>query len=768
MRHGLVIGFAAMMMIPAIAWSQQPSGRAAVVAWRDSLAAITDTGQLRSMRTAAIARVESSGHASRQVLRLGYLELRLARLSRDGRMYSLASRALLGVAEDHPDWDLAWAAYALAHLGEERLTNPFGYALRESLGRDPAAEHVDEFVRSTGPAGDHPWALLQLADWAGRADDAAITRIALRAFRKAGAKPLRTEPAVAIARTRLEDWHGDIDSALAAVEAGARAFPDNPELLRLQAMVRFRVGRTDGPGPWYRGLALATGSALGHFRNDLAGVVPDSILNRLDSISGKERQAVLQRYWDSRDPDGLPTGPDRLAEHYRRLQTARRYYVRESIREQYHAENRGLMRDTLPASALDGRGAIFMKLGTPQSRTSIGGSHGPDVKQTLGIIGMPPNESWTYTGSDGAPEVVHFYIPAGRVDFVAAESILDLLAATSQFRRFRDSTERPLDSDSNVVTVKTYGAELVSGIAQELLRSRMASSDLYRQMLDQGKGGADSLQRTERELGREVLNSPPRFRLGFELPLHSVIDILAPGTDRIGSMVQVSFAIPGGDLTPRRLRVGVLYPVRLRVAARDAEGRVVAQFDTTRGYIAARPLTSNQFLLGQLPLHLPSGRYRVRAALESGRRGMLSAAVTVDVPDPAAAAPTVTDLSIGIRSVGVAWVTPTGDTVWTQPLGRFNRNESMQFYFEAGGIPVDSSYRVDLAVDRRDRKAQDCTAAGQMLTLSFESRSLGAINRVKREVSLKRLDPGSYVVAVTVVGPGGGEARRCRAFEVVK
>ncbi|HPF62003.1 MAG: hypothetical protein KC544_11475 [Gemmatimonadetes bacterium] len=766
MVRALRLALVASACTTATLSAQAPDLRAEMRAWRDSLAVREDADSLRALRRMALAAADSSGGASRAVWRLALVELRLGEVTGSATMHEAAAQALRGVVEDHPEWSLAWGSYALADLHHARTGGAFGYTLQEMLGRDPAAGHVADFVRSTGADSAEADGLLRLAEWAMDTDDRVVREIAVRAFRGAGTAAMVADPVVAIWRGRLERLAGDKDSALAAIEFAARAHPDDPAVRRMQAILRFVYGHGDGAGPWYHGLERADSATLHAYRLDLDGVVPDSVFARVAATRGAPRAEIMQAFWAAQDADGLPTGPDRLAEHYRRLDFSRRFYVRQSVVTAYRDARRALLRDTLPATALDARGEIMMRHGSPDIRSSIGNSGGPDVERTLGIIGMPPNESWRYTRRGTDTLLFHFYVPWQEEDYVAAESLLDILAATRQFNMFRPASERPLDGDSARVTVKTYGAELVSGVAQELLQSRMSTSSLYTDMLNRGKGGADSLQALERTIGRAALAEPPSYTLGFELELDAAIDILALGSDRRGPLLQVAFAIPGQNLTPRRIRTGVVYPVRMRAAVLDPAGRVVLQVDTTRAFVTGRALLPGQHLLGQLGLRVPPGDYRVRVALEADRRGTLSPSTRVSVPDPAAGQPTLSDLSIGVRSVGIAWRAPTADTAWTQPLHRFSRDERMQLYFEVGGMAADTRYTIDLAIDRRGDDAVGCRADGGMLTLRTEGRASGAIDRVQQEVSLQRLDRGEYTLAVTLTTADGQRTQRCRTFRI--
>jgi len=762
---GLGLG---LVMLPGRTPAQEPGVRAGLAAWRDSLAAVTDVAALRRMRTAALAAADSSQGQATSVLRLALVELRLADRTDDGKLYAAAASALRGVQEDHPDWPVAGSLSAIANLREARTVGAFAFTMRAVMGFDPAKSLVDAFIRGTGPDSSYGDGLVQLGGWALNGQDDVVVEVALRALRAASPRVVIRHPEVALWRSRIERLAGDPDSALAAIEFAARVHPGDASILRMQALLRFVYGRGDGAGPWFRGLERAEGLALSVLEHDLELVVPDSIRLRLATLAGPARTRMMRDFWAGQDTDGLPTIVERLAEHYRRLDFAWNHYVRASVQDSLGQVPGVVLRDTLSVTALDARGRIMLLHGSPVSRTSIGNSDGPEVDRTLGIIGMPKNESWTYQDDELGELFFHFYVPFGQRDFVAAESILDILAATRQFNMFRKDTDRPLTGDSARVTVQTYGAELVSGVAQELLRSRMPSSPLYSAMLDGGKRTADSLQAVERNIGRTALALPSTFQLGFELDLAAAIDILAIGSDAQGPLLQVAFAIPGGGLTARRLRTGVVYPIRMRVALLDSTGALVTQIDTTRGFVASAPLRPGQFLLGQLPIRVAPGTYRVRVALEADRRGTLTPSTVVTIADPTRGRPTLSDLSIGERSVGILWRAPTADTAWTDPRHAFARGREMQLYFEADGLTPGSPYTVDLAIDRQDRSAQTCTGLGAMLTLRFDQRASDGVNRFQRSVSLRRLEPGAYTLGVTITSTDGQTARRCRTFRITE
>src|SRR5690606_29921879 len=177
----------------------------------------------------------------------------------------------------------------------------------------------------------------------------------------------------------------------------------------------------------------------------------------------------------------------------------------------------------------------------------------------------------------------------------------DILRRSNQFRLFR-SDVLAAESDTGLGAVQTYGAEYVSMIAQELLQSLRSASPIYTDMLNQGKGGADSLQAREREIGRTALAVPGTYDRDFERPRDAGVDLLAIGSGRDGPVVQVAFAIPGRELTPRRIGSRFAYQVRLRLALLDDAGQAVTTVDTLRTFLAARSLGPNDMLLGHLPV----------------------------------------------------------------------------------------------------------------------------------------------------------------------
>jgi hypothetical protein len=286
-------------------------------------------------------------------------------------------------------------------------------------------------------------------------------------------------------------------------------------------------------------------------------------------------------------------------------------------------------------------------------------------------------------------------------------------------------------------------------------------------MINEGMSAADSIQSVERQIGRESLAREYSYELGFEMPLDAAVEILAVGSDQHGPILQVAFAISGADLTSRDMPRGVMYPIRTRVAVLDDAGRIVAQVDTTRGFLAPVRLHPTQQLVGHLPVRVPPGHYRVRVALESDRRGYLSPPTNVELTAGRSGL-TLSDISIGARSVPILWRSPTADTAWANPRGRFQVDEDLQLYFEVGGLDEGTRYRTQIAIDRAEGAVAGCSAQGTALSLSFSGEHPGRVAREQRTVDLDRLRPDDYVMAVTVSTDAGERVTRCRRFTVVR
>jgi hypothetical protein len=752
----------AAITLPGLA-AQGPDQRHELIQWREALAMIGDVDSLQEIERATKTVADAERDNPILEMRLGLVWARLAALKGDNRRLTNAARTFNAIVDRHPDWPMAWTALAETELADALGPGSAGFGLRRMMGMDPEKGIVRNFVRGTGADSSDTDGVFRLTRRAVERGEQLEQSIAIRTLRSLPRWVILRDAQMAVLAARAEATFGDKDSAATIIENAALRFPRDPMVLRTQAQMRFLVGRTDGPAPWYLGLSIADSAALAHYVRDLELVVPDSILALLPTATGDQRREIVRQFWADQDPDGLPSHDERLAEHYRRIDFARHHYIRRTIQDSIPRYDP----DTMPISSFDARGEILLRHGSPEVRTSIGNHGGPDVTVTLKIVGMPPNESWVYRDHGGNERFYHFVRRGKSRDFESVPSVLDILGESEQFKRFRPGQQAMVSGDTTRRAVLVHGGELVSIIAQELLASRQEMSPIYAEMINAGYRAADSMQKLERDIGDSALKIPYSYELGFELEMDGAIEILAVGSDQVGPILQVAFAISAAGLTPRDMPRGVMYPVRMRVAVRDAAGRNVVTIDTVRAFLSSTRLTPSQHLVGQLPIRVQPGEYRVRVSLESDRRGMLSAPVQVRVPGTSGRL-TLSDVSIGTRSVPILWRSPTADTAWANPLGRYRNTDQLQLYFEVGGLEQGTRYRTDIAIDRAGSAIGRCEARGDVLTMSFQGEHPGRVAREQRTLALNRLRPDSYLMAVTVATEDGQSETRCRQFTVTR
>ncbi len=740
--------------------AQQMEVRSDMVAFRDSIRHF-DAPALRRVVGSLEQYNRRAADDPLAALRTGTAALVLAESTGSRPDFVTAVERFERVLELRPDWAVGWSQLGFAELGELE-TGGMDVMFRRLFGGVPENRVAGRFLKAI-EIDSSDLELLRALTEAGLADQGGSReKVALTVIRTVDRSIVMADPATGILLARMEHAVGDRDSALAVIEKVVERFPDHPDANRLLGIYRFTHGVGDGITPWYRGVRLADEQTIQALARDLVPVIADSVFERMHHLSGGERVSLFRDIWASHDPDGLPTADERVREHYRRLMFARRYYTDAPTR----AMNRRYQFDTLAITALDDRGRIMLRHGSPVSRTSLGPSNGPHVESMLRVVGMPENETWRYVDPDGNERLYHFVADPKGSTYRSVESIFDIIARSGQFKRFRAGRE-PLGADSSRVTVQTYGAELVSMVAQQVLISRASSSDLYTRMLNEGKKGADSLQQLEREIGRASLAVPVTYELGYELALDAATQLLVVGSDGSSGVIQLAFAVPSEQLIVEPVNRGFAHRLRFRIAVQDESGRTVAVVDTVRAFVTPQVIPPGRHLLGQIPIKVAPGRYRVRAAVETSARGVLTAAVPLVVPDAGSGRLTITDVALGSRSVPIIWRAPGADTAWVNPIGRFSAREAMQLYFEIGGLPTDAPYRVNLAIDRYSGRRGGCGGDGRQLAISFDQRHGGGIDRIQREVSLDRLDTGRYGIVVEVVA-GEQRTSSCREFQITR
>jgi GWxTD domain-containing protein len=736
---------ALIFLIPAAASGQRIPDRDAVFRLRDSLVRSTDTATLLALETRSIDSARHHRDDALLHLRLGYVGLRIGELTGAASHYRDAEGEFEWATQLQPAWPLGWYALGTAEIEEADAYPVALRALFRALGRDLFGPAARDYARSAEVDSTFITGVVELGEDALRSGIGSHLAAALTALREVASSPASHNRAVLLVRGRVEREAGDVDSAVTIFRSLVdRNRTDATALLEL-ARTMLAAGRLAGVQPWYLGLAGADSNTVAMYRFDLSLVMSDSALRAFDAARAPERAAVARKFWESRDPEALNGGPERLREHYRRIEYAHRNYPLIPPGRRYDS-----VRVFDPTgSRFDDRGRIYVRHGEPAERS------------TLTLAGLPPNESWVYR-RPGGDLFFNFAEPDSAQGYRMYESLMDIVGlGTAAKVTGQGDVRARLEAGAPVAT---YGAAWTAQAAQELLYSRQKLNPLYGRMLAAGPKGAVALQLSERAAGRRSIDiglQTDSWTLRYELPLVASVDVVAVGSDAAGPELQVVFAIPGTSLYASPSPGLVVYPIRARVAIRNPAGQVVASFDTLRNFVAEHQVPAGGQLLGRLPLHVPPGTYSVRVALETPSRGLVTQPQSVRVAPLSAPTIELSDLALGARSVPLPWLTGAADTAWINPLHEFKSTEPMQLFFEVGGIAAGAGYRVQLAMTRPGRK-------DAQLDIGFSAVANGTPDRIHREVDIRHLGSGSYILQVTVSTPAGGKAVRQREFLVVK
>jgi len=738
-RTGIRLGLISLFAVTSSIAAQDASQRATIVAFRDSLAQARDSSSLLSLERRIVLQARERRSDAMLHLRLGYLSLRLGEVG--GRQhFESAGSEFEWVTQLEPQWPHGWFGLGLAELGVGDAELSLVQGLQTMLGRDALTRSANAFARSAEVDPEFVDGLVELANTALRQRINTRIDVALIALRRAAPTSAAKRAEVMLARARVEREAGSLDSALAVISALVELQPQRGSVLLEQAKIRFAMNRIDGAEPWFRGAGSAEADAVTAYRADLALLMNDSVARAFDVATLPERVALLRQFWNLRDGDELHAAGERLREHYRRLDYARRNFRLITKNRQFDIAERYRSGQ----AEFDDRGIIYIRHGAPEDRASYSAP------------GIEANETWHY-GRDGEDLLFHFVARQDVQDYRLVESLFDILS-------FQDVVRLRDGSDSLNRTERVI----------ELVRSREGIHPAYSRLLAAGRGGSAQIQTAERSLGRRSIALGTRsdsWRLRFGASLDARVEKVAVGHDSSGTHLQIAYAVAGASLRGTAAGRALVYPVRARASVLDPAGRIVARIDTTRVFRTRAEVPAGEHLLGRFALRVPPGLYTVRVAIEVGDAGMVTSRDTIRVTAPNPPVIGISDLAVGARGVSLPWRTADGDTAWASPLGAYKRAEPLQLYYEVSGVGAGSAYRTDIQVIRPSGGSvfkRVLGGSGAAIKLGFDANHPGGVHRVRREVSLDQLKPGAYIIEVTVTARDGRKDVRRRAMTVVQ
>lgn len=729
------------------AGAQSAPQRQELERFRDSLAALSELPPLKALEADLIIKARQDRGNAMLHLRLGFLALRMGDITEGDdqrRHFDEAGGEFEWATQEQPNWPYGWYGLGFAELGVGDSELPLVSGFQSMLGRDALTRSANAFARSAEVDPGFVAGLAELSNTALKQRVNARADVALAALRRASRTAAATSPEVLLARGRIERAVGSLDSSAAALTRLLTRDSTN-------GMARYELARTrflqddGGAQPlWYRALGSSDSNTMTLMRDDLAAVIPDSLLVRFDRASGVARVQMVRQFWESRDDDELHPRGGRIAEHYRRLDHARRSYRLVSQRRQYGIAERFRSNQ----SDVDDRGVIYIRHGEP------------DEKVRYNAPGIEANESWLYRRESG-DLIFHFVARDDVQDFRLVESLFDALDYEATVA-MRDAEGLLNDARGDDLRRHTEG----------LLRSREPLDPIYSRLLGAGRGGNAQLLTEERRAGARAIaegTTTDSWPLHLGDRIEADIVALAVGSDLGGPALQIAFAVPGSELTARDVDGGFAYPVRLRASVISLDGTTVAVVDTTRTFRAREPVGERRMLLGRLPVAVPPGTFTVRLAIQTDQGGLVTVRDTVRVASPLGPEPGLSDLALGAKSVFLPWPLPGGDTAWVNPTGVFRRDEPAQLYFEVTGLKPAEPYQIAMEV-RRPRGGSIFRrllgGGGSALKLSFDQVHPGGIDRVVRELDFNRMSEGDYVLEVTVRTTEGRQVRRSQAFRV--
>lgn len=755
-----------------VAHAQAPPERADVERLRDSLGGVVDTVSLKRLEAATIAVAKRDRDNPLIHLRLGFVAYRLGEIAKSKPHYDDAASEFEWATDLKPDWPYPWYGLGLAELAQGENSSIAIENLRQQLGLDYLSKAARAFARATQADPSFAFAAIDLANAALTQRIRPRLEVALQAVRLAAASPAGANPAVQLARGRVEREMGEVDSALAGFHAFIATGGDSGIGLFELARTQFFANETAAAeSSYYAGARIGTSElARALYRGDVALLADSVELRDYDAQpDARARAAWLARFWNQRDVVEARDTGERLAEHNRRWLYAHRNF--RLVSRHRHYDITEVYRST--QAELDDRGIIYLRHGEPDQRAT----YPSDLNK------IEPNQSWLYhrTGGD---LVFNFVARDDASDYKLVESLVDAMG-------FRAAVQAAGHPDPSVIDLYasreqfggTYarvargGSLAGAALADERSTGRHdiktgTSTDSYRQrfpmalnvvisdfVVGAGQNAASTLSDSQRAVagaGGDGVTDRPTARPPDRPPARQALHVV--------------FAIPADRLAPEPGGEGVLYPLHFRLLVTDLHDSLVARLDTLRVFTAHQALHAPSYLSGRLSVPVPVGalRYRLLVSTTDQLAGQLVERDTVNVTALDGRSYTSSDVVMGRAGGGLVWLarrlagagdSTAVDSVLLNPLDRFPSGSVVELYFEVYGLAPGQTYHTEVRVERQGGRSIFGRIGGLFggrhapALLEFDAVAAGPVTRVHRGISLKDVPTGSYVLTLTLTDP---------------
>jgi GWxTD domain-containing protein len=759
-----------------VAHAQAPSERADVERLRDSLGGAVDTASLKRLEAATIDVAKRDRDNPLIHLRLGFIAYRLGEIAKSKPHYDDAAGEFEWATDLKPDWPYPWYGLGLAELAQGENSSIAIENLRQQLGLDYLSKAARAFARATQADPSFAFAAIDLANAALTQRIRPRLEVALQAVRLAAASPAGANPAVQLARGRVEREMGEVDSALAGFHAFIATGGDSGiGLFELARTEFFANEPAAAESSYYTGARIGTSElARALYRGDVALLADSAELKDYDAQPDpRARAAWLARFWNQRDVVEARDAGERLAEHNRRWLYAHRNF--RLVSRHRHYDITEVYRSA--QAEFDDRGIIYLRHGEPDQRAT----YPSDLNK------IEPNQSWLYhrTGGD---LIFNFVARDDASDYKLVESLVDAMGFGAAVRAAGHPDPSVIDLYASreqfggtYARVARGGSLAGAALADERSTGRHdiktgTTTDSYRQRFPValnvvisdfvvGTGPTDPGRRADSERATESAGGDA----ATDRPT---------ATDResfrarppVRQTLHVVFAIPADRLAPEPGGEGVLYPLHFRLLVTDLHDSLVARLDTLRVFTAHQALHAPSYLSGRLSVPVPSGalRYRLLVSTTDQLAGQLVERDTLSVAALDGRSYTSSDVVMGRVGGGLVWLArqPTGgrdstvvDSVLLNPLDRYPSGSVVELYFEVYGLAPGQTYHTEVRVERQGGRSIFGWIGGLFggghapALLAFDAVATGPVTRVHRGISLKDVPTGNYVLTLTLTDP---------------
>ncbi len=746
----------------AVAGAQAPAERGDLERLRDSLGTAVDSQSPKRLEAATIEVAKRDRDNPLIHLRLGFIAYRLGEIAKSKPHYDDAAGEFEWASDLKPDWPYPWYGLGLAELAQGENSSIAIENLRQQLGLDYLSKAARAFAHATQVDPSFAFAAVDLVNAALSQRIKPRLEVALQSIRLAAASPAGANPAVQLARGRVEREMGEVDSALAGFRAFLKVGGDSGIGLFELARTEFFANETRAAeSSYYAGAVIAASAgARALYRGDVALLADSADVGTYDAqTDGPARVAWLVHFWNQRDVVEARDPGERLAEHNRRWLYAHRNF--RLVSRHRHYDITEVYRSS--QAEFDDRGIIYLRHGEPDERATFPS----DLNR------IEPNVSWLYHRATG-DLVFNFVARDDASDYKLVESLVDAMG-------FRAAVQAAGHPDPGVI---------------DLYASREQFGGTYARVARGGSLAGAALA-DERSVGRHDIvtgTTTDSYEQRFPVSLNVVVSDFIVGNTQAATRthsdsehaagdggadrptarppdrqsLHVVFAIPADRLSPEPGGEGVLYPLHFRLLVTDLRDSLVARLDTVRVFTAHQALHAPSYLSGRLSVPVPVGalRYRLLVSTRDQLAGQLVERDTMRVPALDGRSYTSSDVVMGRVGGGLVWLArrPAGDStvadsVLLNPLDRYPTGSVVELYFEVYGLAAGQTYHTEVRVERQGGRSIFGWVGGLFggrhppALLAFDAIADGPVTRVHRGINLKDVPTGNYLLTLTLTDP---------------